>query len=150
VAWSTRALAGQLWDHLDSDEMVQSLLPYLTRRELAAGHTVIRQGDPAEELLFLESGQLTVLVETAVGPPVRLRTLRSGAVVGEMGLYSNHPRSASVVTDTAVVVHSLDRAALAHIEQEAPALANRLHRVIITLIAERLADNTTLVQAMTL
>lgn len=145
-----RTLAGQLWAHLDSDALVQSLLPYLTRRELAAGQTVLRQGDPAEELLFLESGQLTVLVQTAVGPPVRLRTLRSGAVVGEMGLYSKQPRSASVVTDTAVIVHSLDRDALARLEQEAPALANRLHRVIITLIAERLADNTTLVQAMAL
>jgi SulP family sulfate permease len=144
------SLAGQLRRYIGSDEMVQHLLQYLTRRELAAGQTLIRQGDPAEELLFLEYGRLTARLETAAGSLIRVRTLRPGAVVGEMGLYSNKPRSAAVVADTAVVVHSLDRAALIRIEQEAPALAIVLHRVMITLLAERLADTTTLVRALAL
>jgi SulP family sulfate permease len=144
------SLVGQLKTYLGSDEMVQRLLPYLTRRELAAGQTLIRQGDPAEELLFLEYGQLTVRLETNEGAPIRVRTLRPEAVVGEMGLYSSRPRSAAVVADTAVVVHSLDRAALGCIEQVAPALALVLHRLMITSLAERLADTTTLVRALAL
>lgn len=142
------SLAEQLKIHLDSEEMVQRLLPYLARRCLAAGETLMRQGDPATELVFLASGQLTVLLETAAGAAVRLRTLKPGAVVGEMGLYSHQPRSASVVADTAVVVHSLDGAALARIEWEAPTLANALHRTMITLIAGRLADTTMLIRAL--
>ena len=101
-------------------------------------------------MLFLEHGQLTVRLEAAEGAPVRVRTLQPGAVVGEMGLYSSRPRSAAVVADTAAVVHSLNRAVLGRIEQEAPALALVLHRVMITLLAERLADTTTLVRALAL
>ena len=63
---------------------------------------------PADELLFLEVGQLTVLLESTEGPAVRVRTLKPGTVVGEMGLYTHQPRSPSVMSDTAVVVHSLD------------------------------------------
>jgi SulP family sulfate permease len=147
---SAESLVGQLKTYLGSDEMVQRLLPYLTRRELAAGQILIRQGDPAEELLFLEYGQLTVRLEADEGAPVRVRTLRPGAVVGEMGLYSSRPRSAAVVADTAVVVHSLDRAALGRIEQATPALALVLHRLMITLLTERLTDTTTLMRALAL
>jgi hypothetical protein len=59
---------------------------------------------------------------------IALGSLASGTVYWLLGRL--RLGSAAVVADTAVVVHSLDRAALGCIEQAAPALA--LHRVMIT------------------
>ena len=81
----------------------------------------------------------------ADGRELRLRTMGSGAVVGEMGLYLGQPRSASVVTDEATRVHCLSLSALEQMHREAPATAAAFHRFVASLLVERLAHaNATL------
>jgi sulfate permease, SulP family len=117
------------------------LLPYLTREEVPAGHRVIRQGDRADEIYFLEAGRLTAHLESDGEATTRLRTMGSGTVVGELPLYLDAPRTASVVSDTASTLYRLSLADFRRVEREDPELAAALHRMFARLMARRLADS---------
>jgi len=124
------------------------LLPYLERREYAAGATLLRQHDPAEALYFLESGQLTARLELADGGTLRLRTIRPGTVVGEVGLFLGVARTASVIADQPCVAYRLSAAALDRLRQEDPGLAMAFHRFVVNLLAERLEGNSRLLRGL--
>lgn len=62
---------------------------------VAAGEWLFREGDPGEGLYVLRSGRLEVLRE-AGDAEIPIRSLSPGAVLGELAVLTNAPRSASV------------------------------------------------------
>jgi SulP family sulfate permease len=72
----------------------------------------------------------------------------SGTVVGEIGLYLEMPRTATVVADQPGVVYCLTDAALHKMALEAPALAAAFHHFMVRLLAERLLENNTTLNAL--
>jgi SulP family sulfate permease len=117
------------------------LMAYLERRSLPEGTVLIHQGDPPEDIFVLESGRLRVELMTPEGTRMRLSTVRSGVVVGEVTLYTGAPRTAEVVAETPSVVLRLSRASLERLEAEEPETAASLHRWLATTLAERLTDS---------
>jgi NTE family protein len=71
------------------------------RLRLHAGGVLFRQGDAADALYVVLSGSLSVLVANqergGAAPPRLINQIYAGQTVGEMGLLSDHPRSATVV-----------------------------------------------------
>jgi NTE family protein len=59
----------------------------------AAGDVVLREGDAPDSCVVITSGLLEV---TMGDPPARLRFIGRGAVVGELGVLTEQPRSATV------------------------------------------------------
>jgi sulfate permease, SulP family len=125
-----------------------ALRGYLESLTIPAGHVLIRQGEESDGLYFVESGQLTVQLTADHGPPARLRTLGAGAVVGELTMYLQVPRTATVVSDTPCVVYRLSAAALEGMERSNPELVARLHQRLAEVLAGRLADTLGTVQAL--
>jgi SulP family sulfate permease len=101
---------------------------------------LIRQGEPPDDLFVLESGRLKVEVTTPEGMRIRLRSMRSGVVVGEVALYTGVQRAADVVAETPSVVLRLSRASIEQMEAADPELAAALHRWLARTVAERLSD----------
>jgi hypothetical protein len=64
-----------------------------------AGHTVFRQGDPAEAAYFIRSGEVEVVDEERGAV---IRTLGAGDYFGEIALIADAPRSATIRTVTEV------------------------------------------------
>jgi SulP family sulfate permease len=124
------------------------LLPYLEAIEVDAGQTVMRQGEPSEGLYFLESGRLTVQLESPEGGRMRLRTMGPGTVVGEVTLYLGTTRTASVVAEVPSRLHRLSADALARMERGDPTVAAAVHRMFARLLAERLTDTLNEVEAL--
>ena len=122
------------------DGLLPRLSPYLERSEIPQGTVLIRQGDPAGDLFLLESGRLATEVSTTDGARMRMRSMRSGVVVGEIGLYMGTPRTADVVAETPSVVLRLSRESIERMEAQDPALAAALHRWLATTLADRLSD----------
>lgn len=58
-----------------------------------AGQVVYRRGDPADEMFILVQGTLSV--RSPAGKD--LAEVTAGMTIGEMGLFTQHPRSADVV-----------------------------------------------------
>jgi SulP family sulfate permease len=115
------------------------LIAYMTKQTLPGDDYLMLQGEPSEDLFFLESGQVSVYLELANGRIIRLRTLKEGTVVGEIGFYLKVNRSASIKTECECVVYQLTHDALARMEKENPTLASTFHHFITRLLAERLS-----------
>lgn len=148
----TAATAGTLSQRVrrlfDNPDLADRFMAYLEKRTVAAGTALIRQGDDADDLYFIESGQVTTLLETEDGHGIRLRTLQPGAVVGEIGLYLEEPRSASVIADTASTVYGLSRRSLRRMRDESPEIAAEFHRFIACLLAERLVQTNAALKSL--
>lgn len=118
----------------------ERLLDYFDRRELTPGDILIHQGETAKDLFFIESGWVTAYLERNDGSRIRLRSMSAGAILGEMGVYTGGPRTASVVANQACIIHCLTGDALQRMEKEQPALVAQFHRFVARRLASRLAD----------
>ena len=110
---------------------------------LAAGEVLFRQGDPADSLYFIESGELAVWLELPGQDRVQLRTLGPGQCLGEMALYRREQRGASVEAASAAQLWRLTASELARLELAAPALALAMHRHVVGLLAGRITHSNT-------
>ena len=69
----------------------------ITRQSIAAGGTVIRQGEQGDTLYVVEAGSLEVLIdEPPQAAPRSVAVLRPGAIFGEMALLGDGRRTAAV------------------------------------------------------
>jgi SulP family sulfate permease len=121
----------------------------LTVSTLDADEILLRQGDIADSLYFIETGILSVELEIAERANLRLRTTTAGTVIGEVAMLQSGRRTATVIAQTVSRVSRLDRAALARMEHERPDLALLVQRFLIVELAAKLADTTRLLEAET-
>lgn len=120
----------------------EKLLPYLERREVPAGTLLAQEGELSHALFWVESGRLRAQIKLRDDVQHRVRVAQAGAVIGEMALYAEQTRSASIVADEPSVVYVLSKAALDRMEHENPEVASMFHRMIANILSERLADTT--------
>jgi SulP family sulfate permease len=92
-------LALQLSNLFFEGDLMSSLMNYLEQFDIAQGDLLFKKGDVADAIFFLEFGQLTVFNAVGGDRTRRIKTLRPGSLVGEMGFYSRQPRIASVIAD---------------------------------------------------
>jgi sulfate permease, SulP family len=140
AAMPAEPLATLLRDGLGVTIDPARLMPYLEPIDVSGGEEVIRQGEPADDLFFLESGSLTAVLTRPGGEPVRLRTMAPGVAVGEVGMYLRSHRTASVVSEAPSRLHRLSRRSLDEMQVRDPELAAELHRAFARLLAQRLTD----------
>ena len=78
------------------------------RRTYPAKSTVINAGDISEELYYLESGSVSVVIEDDDGHEIILAYLNAGDFFGEIGMFDeNRRRSAWVRTRTKCDIASI-------------------------------------------
>jgi sigma-B regulation protein RsbU (phosphoserine phosphatase) len=86
---------------------------------------------------------LAIWLELPEGGRVKLRELGAGECLGEMGLYREESRSATVLAEGPARLWKLTSGQLERIEEFSPALALALHRHLAGLLAERLVHSNT-------
>ncbi|MGO1117778.1 SulP family inorganic anion transporter [Rhodovibrionaceae bacterium A322] len=143
-----RHIIDLLESELGDREAAKTLFDYLEPLELDSGDHLIREGADSEELYFLERGLISVVLEPAGGVPIRLRSLRAGAIVGEIALYLGSKRTASVVADVPSRAWRLDRNALDRLSESDPATASLFHEFIVRHLARRLGDTNRLLSRL--
>ena len=125
-----------------------TLLNYMERIDVDKNHYLVLQGDPSKELFFIESGKVKVIVELDNGRAMRVRTMGAGTVVGEIGLYLDQERLASVVTEEPCTIYRLTAEALYKMEQQNPALASAFHEFMVRVLAERVTQQNRTLRAL--
>lgn len=134
-------LSEQLWDDWPDPTTLSTFLQSLQRHELGQGQTLIRQGDAAGAMYFIETGEVSTLLESTDGQlPIRLRRHGPGTVLGELGMLLNSPRSASVVTDSPVSYFLLTDSALRKLKGDRPDVAADFYEFLSRLLAERVIN----------
>ncbi len=142
------ALRAQLADSGFDKTRTDRLMGFLERLQIPAGEYLVRQGEDADDLYFIERGMVSIYLEIDDGKRVRLRTVGMGTVVGEMALYLRTKRTASIVADWSTTAYRLTRDALSQMRESDPELAADFHEFVARLQAERLVANTRSLEAV--
>jgi len=110
-------------------ELLESLLE---RRSYPQGSHLFREGDPADALYFILSGQVTLSLRLPSGKTGRLATLTAGSSFGELALLDQGQFPADIFADLPVSCAALD---FARLEAETSALAAPLRLKLVTNVA---------------
>jgi sulfate permease, SulP family len=127
---------------------VDRLMKYLERKDVKVGEYLMYQDAPSEEMYFVESGLVTVELELPNQKRMRLRSIRGGATVGEIGIYLGGTRTASVVAARPSTVYRLSSQSLREMRDKDPEVAALFHEWIARLLAERVAYDTRVFEAL--
>lgn len=116
--------------------------------EVERGAALFHEGDPGDELFFIEQGEVEAQLTIEDGETRRLRKSGPGTIVGEMALYTRQPRSADIVATERCIVLKLTAERLAELERTHPLVAIEFHSFLVTLLSSRLASSTEEVRAL--
>jgi len=135
----TRSLRTWLSEALGDPQLADRLAGYCRRLEVQAGDIIARQGDTAAAMHFILEGRVGIIVDLPEGRSMRVRSLGRHTTVGEMGLITRSPRSATIQAEAASVLYELDLEAFERIKREQPALSQALLAYVVRVMAERLS-----------
>ena len=118
-----------------SPEELKQLATATVGHVFAPGETLIRAGDEGSSMFVLHNGRVAVQVADKSGPRT-VAILSEGNFFGEMALFTGEPRTANVVALEETEVLEIGHAAMKHIFETNPSLAES----ISWTITERQAD----------
>jgi SulP family sulfate permease len=133
------SLRAWLSDALGSAEHADRLAEYCRRLDVPAGGTIARQGDAAASMHFILEGRVGIIVDVGDGRTMRVRSLGRHTTIGEMGLITQRPRSATIQAETDSVLYELTADDYERIKREQPALSQALLSYVVAVMAERLS-----------
>lgn len=135
-----QALSGRAWlaGAVGGAAVAERLLSLCRRQIFDAGEEIARQGQPSDAMHFIFEGRIGIFVEVGEGRSVRVRSLGRHTTIGEMGLITGRPRSATIIAEEPSELYELPLDAFERISRDDPALAQALHRFVITALSERL------------
>jgi SulP family sulfate permease len=136
------ALVRALRDQVLTDR----LLALMAREDLAEGATLITAGETGQDIFVVDRGRLAVMARLPDGRRMRVRSLRPGAIVGEIASYAGLPRTADVVAESAATVYRFSPEAHAAAFAEAPELAAAWHEMIAITLSEKIHRTTLMLQ----
>ena len=121
---------------------IRRLLAYFKEEAFADGEWILQEGQRKRSLYIIAQGSVEVLLKNReTGSLMRLKKMRPGTLLGEMGLYLDEPRSASARAAGGTQVLTLTYAALEQLEARDPDLAMAFHRFVVFMQSERLRDS---------
>ncbi len=118
---------------LAADEMAV-LSRLVTEETFAAGEVIIRQGDAADVMYFLKSGQCDITLDLQNGKTKRLSSIAAGTAFGEVALIEHSTRSATVRAYSDVTCGVLSVETFERLSADAPTL----HATLLANLARNL------------
>jgi SulP family sulfate permease len=124
---------------LGTGQDASELMRRCQRVEVDAGDIIVRAGDAADSMHFILDGRVGVMIPADGGRVARVRSLGRYTTIGEMGLVSRAPRSATIQAEVASILYVLGADQFEAIKTDDPALGQKLLTYFVSVMAERLA-----------
>jgi SulP family sulfate permease len=109
--------------------------------EVAPGEVLMREGEPARDLMFIERGRFSVTLSHGTARATHLRILTAGNFVGEVAMLRGGVRTASVIAEAPARVVRLSGGTFDRLFRDDPAVAAMLQRAIAQHLAEKLTES---------
>jgi NTE family protein len=110
--------------------------------ELKRGDVLVRQGEDSDSLYVVLSGRFLVYVERRKAP---VAEISAGELIGEMGFFSDQPRTATVIAARDAAVGKLTKQAFEEVVAKHP----RIYRALLNSLAKRLTVMSARVPSIT-
>jgi CRP/FNR family cyclic AMP-dependent transcriptional regulator len=125
------------------DDDADKIIPFFDIVDYSVGSVVFKEGDSGDFIGFVVSGKLEVKKQTEFkGNQLIIALLSSGASVGELSIFDQHQRSATVeaIEDTTMLI--LRNTSLDALLQQHPYTGTKLLKGLIRILALRLRKAT--------
>jgi SulP family sulfate permease len=128
-----------LSEALGDTALADRLTAYCKRMDVREGDVIAREGETASSMHFILEGRIGIVVDVGDGRTMRVRSLGRHTTIGEMGLITGRPRSATIVAEAESVLFELAAETYTRIKTEDPALSQALLGYIVAVMSERLS-----------
>jgi predicted acylesterase/phospholipase RssA/CRP-like cAMP-binding protein len=98
---------------------------------LPRGAVLFRQGDPSESFSIIISGRLEVVISNPGGQARQINELAQGDLIGEMGVFTGSPRSATVVASRDSELLEFSKAEFEDLTRSYPQFMQSMMRLLI-------------------
>jgi CRP-like cAMP-binding protein len=102
------------------DDVLEALAQKMTHQKLAANEVLFRRGDEGDSLFIIDEGRIKIVRGDEGGGELVLNHCGPGEAIGEMALFNQEPRSASVIAVTDSEVMQLKRDAFFELLDQRP------------------------------
>jgi phosphoserine phosphatase RsbU/P len=99
-----------------------------------SGAELMREGEPGRFAAVILEGEVDVYVSLPTGP-VQMATIGPNRVIGELGVFTDQPRSATVIARSDVVAARIEQHSLMRLSAEYPSVAIAIIRELGTRLA---------------
>ena len=123
---------------LGSGADAAELMHRCRRLEVDAGDVIVSAGEAADFMHFILEGRVGIMIPAGENRLTRVRSLGRYTTIGEMGLVSRTPRSATIQAEIASVLYVLEAEQFEALQQDDPALSQKLLTYFVSVMAERL------------
>jgi sulfate permease, SulP family len=124
---------------LGTEEDAAELIHRCERLEVTAGEIIVSAGAPADSMHFILDGRVGIMIPAGEGGgTTRVRSLGRYTTIGEMGLVTHAPRSATIQAEVASILYVLSAQQFDALKLENPMLGQKLLTYFVSVMAERL------------
>lgn len=123
-----------------NEEVLAEIENKLTWVHLNKGDMLFRQGDSSDDIYFLISGRLSVLLEGNNAQPKKLGEIWHGEIVGEMAFFTGEDRSASVGGIQKCILVKLNRSTLEALIEKHPKIMMAITSRLVKRLKQRNED----------
>jgi CRP-like cAMP-binding protein len=124
------------------DDVLQALAQKITHQKLSADSVLFHRGDAGDALYIIDEGEVKIVRENEQGGEVVLNRCGPGETIGEMSLFDQEPRSASIVAVTDSEVLELKREAFFELLDQRPDVS----LILLQSLSSRLRFASTYIQ----
>ncbi|MGZ8161099.1 MAG: cyclic nucleotide-binding domain-containing protein [Methylobacter sp.] len=119
----------ELFNTLHDDELAE-IAEQLVYTPFVQGDIMMRQGAIAHWLYIIISGTADVFLDLPDGGRRRIDSIHGGCFLGEMGLMTGDPRSATVIAQSEILAYRLDKDSFQKILDNRPELAVEISKIL--------------------
>ena len=119
----------ELFNTLHDDELAE-IAEQLVYTPFVQGDIIMRQGAIAHWLYIIISGDADLFLELPDGGRRKINTIHGGCFLGEMGLMTGDPRSATVVANSEVLAYRLDKESFEKVLNKRPEIAVEISNLL--------------------
>ena len=128
----------EVFNFLEEDDY-RTIEKYMFNHDYDEGSFVFKEGGHGGYMFFIAEGQVEIIKQFDNNKHT-IATLSTGRSVGEMSLIDGSPRSASVRAKTKLKLIVLKREDFKQLNEEHPALANKVLMGVCSLLSKNLRD----------
>ena len=131
-------ILGKIPIFADLNERYKRLILSVSKRiNIKKGSVLCREGDISDSMYILLFGKLSVSIKGSG----TIATINPIGTIGEMGVFTDEKRSASVIamTDCALMLIRADD--INRLIEKEPAFGNRIMRKVIRIMADRIQEH---------
>ena len=133
----------QVFENLSVDQF-QKILNISSKRTYKKDENLCMTGEDAYEMYILIAGELKI----AFTDGKEISRIQPVGIVGEMGIFTGEPRSASVVANTDCIVLTINKIEILRLFQKDCILAMQILMNVINDLSRKLRNNNVIVDEM--